>query len=303
MRELADLWLSQGKHDQSDEATGVLRACSMTLVVVTEAGDESGTLGETIAALMPEHPARAIIVRLAGAGERKLEERVYQQCWMPFGQRRQICCEQVEITASDDVIADLPPVLLPLAVADLPVIVWCRSPRFIDNLEIGHKVIVDSALFPVSRLHLSADYILADLSWTRLTRWRQMLAQVFQNHDTLAALDRISRVTVRHPGATPTSSSLYLGTWVKDCLPSVELKYEEGEWSRAGDAPLVISIRLEGEGISVELARQDDRMVTTVNGLAQCSNLPVVTEYSLMREELGLVRHDPTFERILGKIQ
>jgi hypothetical protein len=26
---------------------------------------------------------------------------------MPFGQRRQICCEQVEITASDAALADL----------------------------------------------------------------------------------------------------------------------------------------------------------------------------------------------------
>jgi len=57
--------------------------------------------GETMAALMPEHPARTIVVRLSGAGERALAERVYAQCWMPFGERRQICCEQIEITASD----------------------------------------------------------------------------------------------------------------------------------------------------------------------------------------------------------
>ena len=56
---------------------------------------------------MPEHPARAIVIRLRGAGERALSERVYAQCWMPFGQRRQICCEQIEITASDAALADL----------------------------------------------------------------------------------------------------------------------------------------------------------------------------------------------------
>ena len=300
LRELADLWLSLGKRGQDDAAAGVLRACSMTLVVVTEAGDESGTLGETIAALMPEHPARTIIIRLTGAGQRTLGERVYQQCWMPFGQRRQICCEQIEITASDDAVADLPPVVLPLVVADLPVIVWCRSPRFIDHLEVAHKVIVDSAAFPLDRLAGPREYILGDLAWTRLTRWRKMLAQIFQNRENLAALDRVSTVTIQHPGDSPTSSAYYLGAWIKDCLPQVEVKFVPGTWTGKAEAPLVIGVLLEGEGISAELARWEDRMVTTFNGLAQCVNLPLVTEYSLMREELGIVRQDPVFEKTLA---
>ena len=86
-------------------------------------------LGETIAALMPEHPARAMVIRLCGSGEAALSERVYSQCWMPFGQRRQICCEQIEIVSADASLADLPPVVLPLAVPDLPLMLWCRSPR------------------------------------------------------------------------------------------------------------------------------------------------------------------------------
>ena len=48
---------------------------------------------------------------------------------MPFGHRRQICCEQIEITASDVSLPDVPAVVLPLAVADLPVMLWCRSAR------------------------------------------------------------------------------------------------------------------------------------------------------------------------------
>ncbi len=92
LKELAALWTQEGKQGDA----GVLRACSMTLVVVAEAAEDAGALGETIAALMPEHPARAILIRLQGDGERALSQRVYEQCWMPFGQRRQICCEQIE---------------------------------------------------------------------------------------------------------------------------------------------------------------------------------------------------------------
>ena len=69
-----------------------------------------------------------------------MAERVYAQCWKPFGQHRQICCEQMEITASDAALADLPSVVLPLAVADLPLIVWCRSPRLLAMAGIlGHR--------------------------------------------------------------------------------------------------------------------------------------------------------------------
>src|SRR5213079_752180 len=91
--------------------------------------------------------------RLRGAAERELTERVYQQCWKPFGQRQQICCEQIELTASDAALGDLPSVLLPLVVADLPVVLWCRSPRvmampeFEDIARIATKVVLDSAAF------------------------------------------------------------------------------------------------------------------------------------------------------------
>src|SRR5664279_1096738 len=147
LKELAALWTQEGKQGDA----GVLRACSMTLVAIAEADDDAAALGETIAALMPEHPARSILIRLLGDRERALSQRVYQQCWKPFGQRQQICCEQIEITASDPALADLPSVILPLAVPDLPTILWCRSPRLVQRPELpdiarmATRVVVDSA--------------------------------------------------------------------------------------------------------------------------------------------------------------
>ena len=127
LRELTDLWVDLGREGNAAQAGGgVLRACSLSLMVVSEESEDPAALGETIAALMPEHPARTILIRLSGAGMPMLADRVYAQCWMPFGQRRQICCEQIEITASDAALEDLVPVLLALAAPDLPVVIWCR---------------------------------------------------------------------------------------------------------------------------------------------------------------------------------
>src|SRR5262245_54671989 len=205
LKELAALWVEQGKEGQA----GVLRACSMTLIVMAEESENASALGETIASLMPEHPARAIMIRLCGGRERALSEHVYQQCWRPFGQRQQICCEQIELTASDAALGDLPYVLLPLVVADLPVILWCRSPRLTEMPEfkqIAHlatKVVIDSATFPdaggaISRLlaQQSLGLRVADLTWTRLTRWRETLARVFENREYLNRLPEITHIAV-----------------------------------------------------------------------------------------------------------
>jgi hypothetical protein len=61
-----------------------------------------------------------------------------------------------------------------------------------------------------------------------------------------------------------------------------------------------LGVKLTGDGIAVKLAREDDRMVVTLNGASQCTNLPQPTDYMLMREELRIVRHDPVFERTLA---
>jgi glucose-6-phosphate dehydrogenase assembly protein OpcA len=306
LRELTDLWATVG----TESGAGVLRACTMTLVVLTDASDDAAALGETMAALMPEHPARTIVVRLSGAGERALAERVYAQCWMPFGQRRQICCEQIEITASDAALADLPSVMLPLAAPDLPVIVWSRSARLFEMPPFGAiarmaaKVVVDSAGFadPKRALRLLAEMArsgvpLGDLAWTRLTRWREMLARLFENRDYLAKLARVSTVRVVYNGEFATAA-WYMGAWIAEALrdAGVTAKVVVG----AGSDPAPLRVELAGGGFRVALARQEDRLVITVDDARNCTNMPQPSDYLMMREELGIVRRDPVFGRTLA---
>jgi len=301
LRELADLWVSLGS---------VLRACTLTLVVLEEASGDAAALGETIAALMPEHPARTIVVRLSGAGEGELAERVYAQCWMPFGERRQICCEQIEITASDAALADLPSVVLPLAAPDLPVIVWSRSARLFEMPPFGAiarmaaKVVVDGAGFadPKRALRLLAETArsgipLGDLAWTRLTRWRETLARLFENRDHLAKLAGISSVRVVYNGEFATAA-WYMGAWIVDALEDAGVSANIVVGAGLGAAPL--SVELAGNGFRVALARREDRLVIMVDGAENCTNLPQPSDYLLMREELGIVRRDAVFERTLA---
>ncbi len=310
LRELAEMWNTlQGPAD-SEHGAGVLRACSMTFIALVEESEDVAQFGETIAALMPEHPARTIVIRLRGAGERMLSERVYAQCWMPFGQNRQVCCEQVEIIASDSSLADLPSVVLPLAVADLPVILWCRSPRVMIMPEfrpiaaMARKVIFDSASFPdpTQALERVAEAIgtgtvIGDLAWTRLTRWREMVSQVFENRQNLARLSSLTDVTVRAAGEPPTSA-WYLGAWVMDALADAGVRCAFHMTQADGaKEPGLQAVTLSGSDFECEISRYDGRLVVTVIGLATCTNLPKATDYILLREELRITAHDPIFEK------
>jgi glucose-6-phosphate dehydrogenase assembly protein OpcA len=309
LKELAALWADSGKQSQAEGGSSVLRACSMTLLVLAEAAEDAQDFGETVAALMPEHPARTILVRLSGPGERSLTERVYSQCWMPFGQRRQICCEQVELTVSDAGLPDLQSVVLPLTVADVPLIVWCRAPRllgtppFLALAGMATKVVFDSSTAPdpaalLQRACAAAGrgMILGDLSWTMLTRWREMLSQVFENRQNLSQIARISSIEVKWGGARYVPA-LYLGAWVRDSLAAAGLNAELKIVRAAEDN--LLCLRLSGEGVAVEVARDADRMMVTLNGSSNCTNLSQPTDYRLMREELSIVRHDPIFEKTL----
>lgn len=304
LKELAALWVEEGKQGGS----GVLRACSMTLVVMAEEGEDAGAIGETVAALMPEHPARAILVRLRGDGERALSERVYQQCWKPFGQRQQICCEQIELTANDAALGDLPSVLLPLIVADLPVFLWCRSPRLAEMPEfreiarLATKVVLDSATFGDAAQALGrmaeaqhSGTRTADLAWTRLTRWRETLARVFENRGYLGRLGSVDAVRVTcGPGFA--TAAWYLAAWAQNALADANVAARVSVASGAG----TIAIEIAGGDLNLSMWREDERLVVSVDNLANCTHLPAPSDYLLMREELGVVRRDLIFERALS---
>ena len=312
LKEMAGLWITLGKESGGEAGAGVLRACSMTLVVAAEDSEDFAALGETVAALMPEHPARVIVVRLRGGSGGGLAARVFAQCWMPFGQRRQICCEQIEITGPESSLEDAASVVDPVIAPDLPVIVWCRSARILDAPGFGRmaslarKVIVDSTVWPDGRegirrvTELAARGVeVGDLAWTRLTRWRETLARLFENPRYKKVLPAVNRVEIGYGGTAAPAAARYMGVWVRDALSSAGAK---AELRLAADAPeragYLLRVALNGPEFQLRLTRREDRLIVEVDSLSTCTNLPQPTDYLLLREELGIVERDPVFEQV-----
>ncbi len=316
LKELSELWVTLAKpDDSSDKASasgGVLRACAMTLIAVVDESEDPANVGETLACLMREHPSRAIVIRLRESQERELSAQVLAQCWMPFGSRQQICCEQIEITASDASLPDIPAAALPLAVPDLPVILWCRSARLfaMDSFpllaSLAEKVIVDSAALvsktgdPAAALReiaqlTAAGRIISDLEWTRLTRWRELIAQIFETRENLDALKSVERVIIGHTPAQPTPAARYLAAWTQLALAKIGLKpavsFQQGSASielTGGDTCLMM--KKVGTTVEYRVHAQTGRTVFAKE-----------SDYTLLREELSIPSRDILFEACLSR--
>ncbi len=308
LKDLGELWVNLGR---DAEGAGVLRACAMTLIVIT-LDSEGDAVGETVAKLMRAHPSRLVMLRVKPGGEPLLSERVVAQCWMPFGGRQQICCEQVEITAAESVLDEVPAVVRALEAPDLPVVIWTRVPGLLHSagcsplLDLAHKVIVDSAGWPRTRDKVRAirnglrTRLVADLEWTRLTRWRQTLAQEFDNPAYLSRLGEIGRVAIEYDGEFAPLRALYLAGWLRKALGErVAITL-----SALGQAspPRLHSVTLSGGAMSyrmnVDVSRAAEMRICDQRSAHPL--MPALDEYELMREELSITGRDPAFEASLA---
>lgn len=307
LAELTRLWTSLGQAAEQGDSHGVVRACALTFIVFAEEADDATAIGATLAELMREHPNRAIVVRVRPCAAALLEHRVLAQCWMPFGHREQICCEQIEITAAEGSLADLAPVLLALRAPDLPVVRWYRSARVFELQALPapslgvDKLIVDSASAAepaamLDRLARAAagGHTLADLSWTRLTRWREIVAQVFESPAARALLPGIAQVRVFHAGQRVPPEARYLAAWVLGALGrEIEVRFE----TVAGET--IEGIELRGAvRISVRRAG-DEAVLIEIDSLLNCAACPRPAESALLREELAILSRDPVYDKAL----
>jgi glucose-6-phosphate dehydrogenase assembly protein OpcA len=298
LHDLSALWVDLGKEAGEEGSAGVLRACTMTLVVLAGEEDDPLAIAEVIAQLMPEHPSRAILVRVTPSRERSLEARVFSQCWTAFGQRRHICAEQIEITSTAAALDEVPSVILPLTLPDFPVVLWSRGAHLFELAgfegiaSLATKVVVDGASFDRLQSMLQRRPAVGDLAWTRLTRWRELISGIFENR--ASALPRVAEVRVAFGAGR--HSALYLAAWLLHGL------------RRAGANPR-LEIQKGAPEKRVELVSPDLRVMVSqcegrcaeirINQTTTRAALPEPSEYALMREELAIPGHDPIFEQVL----
>lgn len=255
-RELHRLWSSLDGGTQGAGTAGeqITRICTLTLLAVVR----DGRRVETAAAadrLATRYPSRSIILDLAppatglAGDEGTLTAEVALNCHTPGSNRPAVCCEQIVVSASGRALARVPALVLPLLVPNLPVYLWwpddvpvaseppagtgqrdaLPSPEA-DVLrrlaESADVLIVDSSAMrrPAAGLKVASALAgplsggLRDLTWGRITPWRDLIVQCFDPAPMRAALDRLDRINIRtEPGQSDNAlpiAGLLLAGWL-----------------------------------------------------------------------------------------
>jgi glucose-6-phosphate dehydrogenase assembly protein OpcA len=308
LRQMAAQWAALAEAGASGKSeAGVMRACSMNLVVAAEDETDAARACQTVAALMYEHPSRAIILKPA-TRDAALDAQVILQCWMPSGERRQICCERIEITVPEARLDEALRVIPGLLAPDLPAVLWCRGRSWLQHERFRRlhplleRIVVDSCplqnasqVFPALAALRQGKARVADLSWTRLTLWRESIANCV-SACLLEDSGAVRTVEVRHTGERPSAAALYLAAWLLRGFRNASPAFR----SVPGDGQ-VAGVTIQGGGFHLDLQRLHGDTVR-ISGCAamEAVSLPHASEERSMSEELAISGSDVTFEQTLA---
>lgn len=248
-RELRELWEQMASKKQGADQEAVTRACVHNLIVYAPGEKSDSEVNSIIAEITVQNPGRVFI--LLPDTESKNDRTnawVSAQCYRTAGKRQQVCCEQIMLRAEGEAVREIPMILAPLIVPDVPVFLWWRSPIQEDTilkdlLEPADRVIIDSALNSDSHQDINnsssvlktaiSETAFSDLDWARLTFWRDLVARLFDSPEARKQLPEMNRVEIQ--AAEPMSyQPLLLASWLASRLDwkfSSQIKSDDGKVS------------------------------------------------------------------------
>ncbi|HVB39916.1 MAG TPA: glucose-6-phosphate dehydrogenase assembly protein OpcA [Terriglobales bacterium] len=270
-------------HENAAENVHQCRALTLNLVVrVADAADAARMAGY-LWRLGPRHPARVFLVSPHADG---LHLQVAAQ-------------EQ----GSEMLHVALPPeraaaFLTPLLQSDLPALLLWRGGRpqvhaeFEPLAALADRVLVDAQFLGLGAADVAALAQrlrgwthLADLSWTRLTPWRQLLYQGLET--TPGAAQRVTAVTIAAPAGPANMAALLLAGWLARQLqwtpaqrlsaaslqllrpaasppaaPAVTLAFQT---TPPGRSAALLGVQVEGEGFRVAICHHGPHLEMSVH--------------------------------------
>ncbi len=263
-RQLAAFWRSASA--QPDEPA-VIKACSSNLIVITPGRQQAEALPPVLADVAEWHPCRSLVAfqeaPVAGSDSLPMQGWILVQCRSQVGGGPQVCSEVITIGARRESAGDLSNTLVSLLVPDLPVFLYWRSPRAADWLLVEtlsrftDLLLIDSDASP-SRPEDRARVLglftkapkpvgIRDLSWSRLTAWRDLIAQFFDSRAALSQLKELVELEISFRRASAESWPGYvflLAGWLTSRLgwqqASVERKADESVFHMRGDSGEVV---------------------------------------------------------------
>jgi len=254
---LSSLW-TMSVDNMRTSANVNVRTSVLNLVICVPDVESARYVTTVLRDLSSRNLARATIVIMDDNAQAPdlLDSWATLRCFPMISDVTRHCFEQTTILTSGKAIRAVPNSLPSMLKAHLPVYLWWIGDhkRVDDTIfrrvaEMSQRVIVDSATFfqQESGMHSLASYCqttptvaVSDLSWGRLTDWRQLIIQFFDIPEYLPFLTDIQKIEIEHVTApqnaqrsgiqargeispNPTSALLLAG-WLKARLNLIQVE-------------------------------------------------------------------------------
>lgn len=233
---VASSWLPQetGGPDAAGLAT---RATALNLVTFAPDDATRERIIQAASRMSVIHPCRLILFGATSNRDDHLSlANVYATCERNPDRPDSPCIERMEIPVHVSMLDQLPLVLQPLVIPELPAFLWWPStPPFTSQgfqalARSLNRTVVDSLSFSsVSGLRQFHEFFqslpvkcaIGDVNWQRLQPWRELTAQYFDIRHVQWALSCMREIEVEAGGTDGNivpSQALLLVSWMAHCL-------------------------------------------------------------------------------------
>jgi len=295
-KELRDLW----NQPEEPGAVPTSRVCTMNIEVVASSRELLERYTPVVDEVTASIPARAILASIEpDADGDEITGSATAVCSLEGG--RKICSERVVLSATGNACARSASAIESFLIPEIPTaLVWLgrvhvEDPVFQDLAGDAQRIILDSDYTSLaSLLHVAAwarkhvdGPTVADMAWTRIAPWHEMIARFFDGEGTRPLVEGITRVSLRQasdPGARLGAEAALLLGWLATRLG----------WKAARLGGKLRFKRPDGQTVVIDLGS-----VPRPEGVAP-NALAVVTLEAELQGSSGPRRMTGSVERELG---
>lgn len=237
-KDLRAMWRSTAGSPSADPSaetprTGSVYRAAMSNLVVHVDPERHARFARVLVEITRRHPSRLLLVEIGGHGSSELYAEVAALCHLrPAGGH--VCSEQIILRGDAEAGPLVPSAVRALLLGNLPTVfldLHGGDPRlWVQELaDRADLVLYDTSESPTLEdagsvwrtIAADTDHRVRDLAWSRLTPWREILAEGFDSAHLASACRNLREVTLEH-GAAETESLpsclLLLAGWLASRL-------------------------------------------------------------------------------------
>jgi glucose-6-phosphate dehydrogenase assembly protein OpcA len=269
--EVRSMWRSASTEGPA-QGQAVYRAALANLVVPLDVPGLK-VLSSVLVEVTRRHPSRLFLIETAsGAPAGPLRARVTALCHLRAGGGGAVCSEQIVLQPGPGAEPLVPSAVRSLLVGELPVVLldvhpgapapWREELWRAADLSLGDSALhgdPEAAVPLWDRIVREGTSRIHDLAWARLTPWREILAELFDEPPLGASLETLEEVELYQgtgAGTGPSAPALLLAGWLSARLRWIPERKEDGSLRlRGGRGPVRFHFRRDAEDETRSISR------------------------------------------------